>query len=358
MKKVGIMTLHIGDNYGALLQCYALRYMLNSFPDIQAEVINFDPGREFPVYEDKKIQKQYIEKLKKFKEFNRTYNGVSGSAFCDIYVSEAMKYEYYIVGSDQVWNTSFIFANEAYFLNFVPPNAKRIAYAPSIGLPVTSPKLKREWFEKNIPQFDFLSLREMSHERFLKEFTDKKIYSVVDPTLLLECSDYDELCNGTHYPEGDYLVLYFLKHDNSAPLLMEFANMMSRKFNLKVIYSFATVLPQSFKNVSETFYYSDPREFVQLIKHAKVVVTNSFHGTIFSIKYHVPFFVFIVSSMAARITDLLKNTGLESQIVYGYKKLSDDMLQIDFSKADKVLEKKREGSVKYLKMALNLEGAQ
>ena len=69
MKKVGIMTLHIGDNYGALLQCYALRSMLNSFPGIQAEVINFDPGREFPVYDDKEIQKRYVEKLRKFKVF-------------------------------------------------------------------------------------------------------------------------------------------------------------------------------------------------------------------------------------------------------------------------------------------------
>lgn len=356
MKNVGIMTLHIGDNYGALLQCYALRHVLNSFSDVQAEVINFDPGREFPVYDDAEIQKKYCQKLEKFRKFNEIYNGVLGKAFREIHTLETMNYEYYITGSDQVWNTSFVFANEAYFLNFTPPGAKKIAYAPSIGLPVSSPKLRREWFESNIPSFDYLSLRERSHEKFLREFTDKKIYSVVDPTLLLERTDYDELCGLAEYPQGDYLVLYFLKHDNSAPLLIEFANMVSRKFNLKVIYSFATVFPHTFKNDSETFYYSDPKEFVQLVKHAKVVITNSFHGTIFSIKYHVPFFTYIVGSMASRVTDLLKSVGLEEQIVYGYRKLSEDMLQTDFSKADMVLEERKRESIHYLKMALGLEG--
>lgn len=355
MKKVGIMTLHIGDNYGALLQCYALRHVLNSFPDIRAEIINFDPGREFPVYDDKKIQEKYCQKLEKFREFNNVCNGVSKEPFRDIHTLEAMDYKYYITGSDQVWNTSFVFANEAYFLNFVPPNAKKIAYAPSIGLPVSSPKLKREWFERNIPTFDFLSLREMSHEKFLKEFTDKKIYSVVDPTLLLERKDYDELCGQAEYPQGEYLVLYFLKHDNSAPLLIEFANMISRKFNLKVIYSFAKVFPQTFKNDSETFYYSDPKEFVQLVKHAKAVITNSFHGTIFSIKYHIPFFTYIVDSMASRVTDLLKSVGLEERIVHGYRKISEDMLQVDFTMADMVLEERKRESIHYLKRALGME---
>ena len=192
MKKVGIMTLHIGDNYGALLQCYALRHFLNSQSDIQAEVINFDPGREFPVYEDEDVQRQYSKKLEKFKDFNRVYNGVSAPAFRDIHTAEAMKYDYYITGSDQVWNTSFVFTNKAYFLDFVPEKAKKIAYAASIGLSTNSPKLKKEWFEQHIPFFDYLSLREMSHEKFVSQFTDKKIYSVVDPTLLLTRDDYDK----------------------------------------------------------------------------------------------------------------------------------------------------------------------
>lgn len=355
MKTVGIMTLHIGDNYGALLQCYALRHVLNSFPNVQGNIINFDPGREFPVYDVEEIQIKYEQKLEKFRQFNKIYNGISERPFTDINSEEAFGYDYYITGSDQVWNTSFVFANEAYFLNFVPQGAKKIAYAPSIGISENSSKIKKEWFQRNIPLFDYLSLREMTHERFLKQFTDKKIYSVVDPTLLLTREDYDELCKDIVYPDGEYLVLYFLKHDNSATLLIEFANMVSRKYNLKVIYSFADVPSVLFKNGSETFYYSDPKEFVQLIRHAKAVITNSFHGTVFALKYHIPFFTYIVGSMASRVTDLLKSVKMEDRIVKGYRKLSDDMLNVDFTEADKVLEKNRIDSLNYLKLALDLE---
>lgn len=356
MKKTGIMTLHIGDNYGALLQCYALRHTINSFGNIHADIINYDPGRIFSCYEDLEIQEKYLQKLEKFKTFNEVYNGIVGPVIHDVYTNDAVKgYDYYITGSDQVWNTSFAFAKEAYFLDFVSENAKRISYAASVGLPVSSPKLKTEWFERNIPKFDWISLRESSHISYVSQFTDKDVYSVVDPTLLLTPNDYDELCKDVSYPKGDYLLLYFLKHDNSAPLLISYANMIARKYNLRVVYSFAKVPPCVFKNESETFYYSGPREFVQAVKHAKVVVTNSFHGTIFSVLYHIPFFTYLVASMASRITDLLQCVGLEDRIIYGYRKLTDDMLNVDFSKADIVLENKRAESLDFLKSALDIE---
>lgn len=352
MKKVGIMTLHIGDNYGALLQCYALRHVVNQFDDIQADIINFDPGREFPVYEDREVQVGYEKKLEKFRRFNLVYSGVSDQPFTDIHAPEADGYDFYITGSDQVWNTSFSFANEAYFLNFVQNGAKKIAYAASIGIPPSSPRIKREWFERNIPLFDCLSLREETHLAFLQEFTDKEVYSVVDPTLLLAAQDYDAMCEGVTYPDGDYLVLYFLKHDNSEMAVMELANLVSRKYGLKVVYSFADIPGRVFKHESESFYDSDPREFVQMIKHAKAVVTNSFHGTVFSLLYHVPFFTYLVSSMSSRIVSLLEQVGLEERIVKGYYPVSDDMLDMNFERADSVLAEKRRESIEFLKMSL------
>lgn len=354
MKKVGIMTLHIGDNYGALLQCYALRNVINSFSGVQADVINYDPGREYPCYQDQEVQENYLEKLRKFREFNEKFNGIKEPVFFDTDDERMLQYDYYITGSDQVWNTSFSFAKSAYFLDFVPEGAKKIAYAPSIGMPITSPKLRRDWFEKNIPSFDWLSLREISYQGFLGEFTRKDIYSVVDPTLLLTAKDYDELCEGTKHPEGEYILLYFLKHDHKAPLLISLANMLSRKFNLKVVYSFAKVPSCVFKNESETFYYSDPREFVQAVKHAKIVITNSFHGTIFSLLYHRPFFTYLVGSMSSRVMDLLTSVGLEERIVHGYRKLTDDMLDVDFNKADEVIKNRKDDSIKYLKKALDI----
>ena len=354
MKKAGIMTFHFCDNYGALLQCYALRHTINTFPDINAEVINYNPNWSFKEYENPVIKKRYLMKLDRFDEFRKDCIGAVSPVIYDD-INDAEKYDYYITGSDQVWNTSFSFVNEHYFLNFTPDNAKRISYAASIGLPVDSPKLNRNVFEKYIPRFDYISLREKTHIPFVSQFTDKEVCSVLDPTLLLESDDYDELCKDASYPDGDYLFLYFLAHDNSAPLLINYANMIARKFNLKIVCSLPDIPKRSFKNESESAFHYGPKEFVSAIKHAKVVVTNSFHATIFSLLHHTPFFTFLVPSMQSRITDILEETGLSDRIIYGYRPLSDDMLDVDFSKADTVLEEKRNESIAFLKKARDIE---
>ena len=208
MKKAGIMTIHYIDNYGSVLQCYALRHTINSFTDIEAEVINYAcPGWKPISYTDDYIQKKYMIRLEKFKEFRAVYHGIEGPLIYDT-DDIIKKYDYYITGSDQVWNTHFRNTTEAYFLNFVPCNAKRISYAASVGLPVSSPELKLEWFERNIHKFDHISLREKTHIPFISQFTDKEVCSVLDPTLLLTVDDYAELCKGTSHPDGDYLFLY------------------------------------------------------------------------------------------------------------------------------------------------------
>lgn len=355
MKKVGIMTLHVGDNYGALLQCYALRKSILSFPGVDAHVINFDPGREFPRYDDPQVQAGYMQKLQQFNDFNSVYNGVQPPVFFDMHGEDVPVFDYYITGSDQVWNTSFSFANSAYFLDFVKKGAKKIAYAPSIGIPAHSKKLKKHWFAQNIPSFNWLSLRERSHIDFLRQYTNKEIYTTVDPTLLLEKKDYDTLCHKATAPVEDYILLYFLKHDQTAPLLISYANMLARMFHLRVVYSFAKMPDRVFPAGSETFFYSDPIEFVNLIKHARAVVTNSFHGTIFSLLYHRPFFTYLVSSMSARVTDLLHEVGLESRSVHGYRRLTDEALELDFSKADQVIKQKRAESIAYLRKALDID---
>ena len=350
MKKAGIMTFHFCDNYGALLQCYALRHTINTFPDINAEVINYNPGFIFLQYADSSIQEKYLMKLERFGEFRKGCIGAVSPVIYDI--NDAEKYDYYITGSDQVWNTSFPFVNEHYFLDFVPQGAKRISYAASIGIPVDSPNLNRDMFEKYIPRFDNISLREKTHIPFVSQFTDKEVCSVLDPTLLLEAEDYDELCKDASYPEGDYLLLYLLGYDAS---LIDYANMIARKFNLKIVYSLPDIQKRSFKNESESFFCGGPKEFVSAIKHAKVVVTHSFHGTVFSLLYHIPFFSYLLSNVPSRVSDLLEITGLSDRIIYGYRPLSDDMLDVDFSKADTILEEKRKESIAFLKKALDIE---
>ncbi len=351
MKKAGIITHHFNDNCGALLQSYALRRTINTLPDITAEVINYKPDNyDFPQYADPYIQEKYLIKLDRFNEFRKNCIGVKDPVIYDINTAE--KYDYYIAGSDQVWNTSIRFMNEHYFLDFVPDDAKRISYAASVGASTSSPDLKLEPFEKNIHKFDHISIREKTNIPFISQFTDKEVCSVLDPTLLLKTDDYDELCKDTPYPEGDYLFLYILVYDHQ---LINFANMIARKFNLKIVYTIPDIPKISFKNESESFFCCGPKEFVSAVKHAKVVVTHSFHGTIFSILHHVPFFTFLNLIMKTRIIDLLEETGLSDRIVYGHRLLSDDMFDVDFTNADNFIEKKRKESMAFLKKALDIK---
>lgn len=357
MKKVGILTFHFSDNYGAVLQCYALRTMINRISDCQAEVINFNPGRKYGWYSEQSIQDKYVDKLEKYFEFNRCENAIEQEQFAHIEEINQEEYDCFVVGSDQVWNTAFSFFNTAYLLDFVKYGQRKIAYAASVGLAVDSPRMKREVFEKYIPGFDYLSVREKTHEQFISSFTDKKVQTVLDPTLLLTKDDYDILIEDVDNSrdaeiEGDYIFFYYLKHDTTTPLACSFVNMLSRKHNLKVVHFYVDMPEHVFKNESKSFFFEGPKDFVWYIKHAKIVVTNSFHGTVFSILYHKPFYTYIVKSMEARVLDLLGTLDISDRLIRGYKPLGEVSFEMDYESVDRKLAEERKKSIEYLETAL------
>ena len=350
MKKVGILTFHFCDNYGAVLQCYALLKVINSMERYNCEVINYNPNWKPRWFTDPKMQEKFLAKLEKYVAFRRDFLAIQEGYIYD--TSEIKAYDYYVVGSDQVWNTSFRFSKPTYFLDFVPDNAVKVSYAASVGLAIEDKRLNRTYFEQYIPRFDYLSIREKTHEQYIKEFTDKSVTTVLDPTLLLRKEDYDEIISRDKEEKEKFIFLYFLKHDTTAPLMISFVNMLSRKYNLKVIHYFIDVPKQAFKNNSESFFFEGPQEFLWYIKNAEVVVTNSFHGTIFAIQYHKPFYTYVVKSMSSRVLDLLQMLGLEDRLINGYKNIDDVNFDIDFEKVERKLETLRGESLNYLKVAL------
>lgn len=355
MKHFGILTFHFSDNYGAVLQCYALRKVINNLDDCCAEVIAFNPGRKAGWYDDEELQVQYEKKLAIFRLFNYGETGIFKNDFENIQEICEEKYDGFIVGSDQVWNTSFSFFHSSYLLDFVCEDKRKISYAASVGLEPTNPRMRKEIFEKYIPRFDYLSVREKTHESFIAQFTKKKVETVLDPTLLLTAKEYDCLIEDVDKNEEEFIFFYYLKHDSTTPLACSFVNMLSRKYNLKIIHFYVEVPEQTFKNENRSFYFEGPKDFIWYIKHAKIVVTNSFHGTVFSILYHKPFYTYIVKSMQARVLDLLGDLGLEDRLVRGYKSLNEVDLEIDYERVDMLLEKKRRKSLAFLKRAVGVE---
>ena len=165
MEKIGILTFHFSDNYGAVLQCYALRKIINEMSDYHAEVINFNSGRKEGWYTEAKLQQKYIEKLERYKEFNESENGICESVFYNIEEINQKDYVGFVVGSDQIWNTSFSFFNRAYLLDFANEDKKKIAYAASVGLAVDSPKMKKEYKKSEHLIYFFSFIKSIKQKR-------------------------------------------------------------------------------------------------------------------------------------------------------------------------------------------------
>lgn len=281
MKKVGIITWYKNGNYGGTLQAYALAHTIQEF-GYQPEFIDY--------YE------QGIYRKARHCFFNLLYprSGQSRQAIWDFVRSEFQEspifktetelcsyvkkqYDAVICGSDQIWS-SINGVNPIYFLQFVEPQ-KRISYAPSIGIN----KIKDEYlytFKKYVQSIPYLSVRELQGSEYIKNVTGKTAKVVLDPTLLLEKEKWLELTEKinlkkSHRIPQNYILCYFLGND---ALYQNYVASLIERTKLQVMH-----ISTSRKRYGESHVICNPFEFVNLISHATYVLTDSYHGTIFSI---------------------------------------------------------------------------
>lgn len=253
--------------------------------------------------------------------------------------------EYYafVCGSDQVWNPFFHTNSMIEFLQFAPEH-KRIALAPSFGISEI-PLTRRADFSAWLRSIPFLSVRENSGARIIRELTGRDVPVLLDPTLGITKEQWLSFArrpeNG---PEGDYVFCYFLgnKTNKYCSWIEEYA----RKHDYEIVDVF---------DIHDLRYYAvDPTEFVWLIANAKAVFTDSFHGTAFSINLQVPFLSFERveggASMSSRITSLLQKTGLES--CRCVSRSSFEHLTVDFTEAEERISVERNHIFEYLSNAL------
>jgi hypothetical protein len=284
----------------------------------------------------------------RFKEFSQNYiKARHFSAFNEINeISE--EFDYVVTGSDQVWNPHFIKKMEQYyFLQFVEKE-KRIAYAPSFGVSEISDDKKekyREWLN-GIPH---LSVREKEGAKIIKEFTGKDVPVLVDPTLLLKKEEWIEISKEhENKPKSKYLISYFW--GTISKERKELVKKIAKKYNLKIVH---------IANLSDKkTYTANPCEFIDYINSASLVLTDSYHGTIFSVLMETPFFVFERIgglSMYSRISTLLDMTKLKNREEKDIS-LNKNLLEMDFSHVQSILNEERKKSFDYLKNALNIEG--
>lgn len=310
-------------NYGAVLQTYALQtYLENN--GYSVKVIDYQP--DFIVYDQKLsyIPEQYktntIKKIayllykaphkyyrkhifRKFleKHINLTEKYKTYEELCDK-VPEADKY---ICGSDQIWGYgNDAYKDPSYFLAFVKNGEKCISYAPSGLIPNPLPNEMQQQCVPLIERLGYISVREKSSQAILQKYISKKIHHVLDPVFLLDRYDWKKLFNKKPYIEEEYILLYTVGDETTA---LSAAEHLSKSTG-KPIYQISSSQRRN-KIVKKTFCPT-PNIFLNCFYNASHIVTNSFHGTSFSIIFEKSFTVCGTSIANERLKSLLESCGL------------------------------------------------
>ena len=388
--KIGIVTYVKCDNYGAELQAFALQWKLNSL-GYDAEVINLEKRnidmkrnpdvimgaikqrfKQEGVFAIVSIVRKFLETKKritdedkykainenKHKLFERFFeNKVRHSekyyTLDEISNATDLKYDVYIAGSDQIWNYIHTDRLDVYFLMFANKfKAKKISYAASVSI-YDIPKKWRAAYKTYFENIDVLSVRELHGAELVSKYSNKKAEVVLDPTFLLTKEDWVREVANDCGVEGDYLLIYTL---SGSPHIRKMAHDIARRLNLKVV-NIKSGYSDEPDDGTINVYEIGPAEWVGLWSKAKYVVTDSFHGTAFSINFNIPFTTLVNpnSMMNSRVLSILKIMNLESRIVYDTLKgdLKPNDIDLDFTETNRILKQWKEKSLNFLLHALN-----
>ena len=358
--KVGIMTFPHSVSYGCVLQMYALQQTVNRLGH-EVEVIHYQneymkqekhvakvAGK--PSVKDK-IRKSvrkvlHLRMYQKFAAFEKQNIALyPKKPFGDQKILEELgqRYSAVICGSDQVWNPDITGRELSYFLDFCGENTRRVAYAPSFGIEDFSEEF-RQSIQGELMRFHALSAREVPGQRLVEELTGRDVPVVVDPTFFLEQQDWEKLEKKHPAAQGDYILYFTVRSSRS---LWEKALAFSRKTGMKLVVVGGNILK---KNMDGVEYAVDicPGEWLYLMRHARYVLTNSFHGTAFSIHFRKDFYLELSARTNSRLVQIAQALGLENRIVDGPLEPS----AADYTVAEQVLPKMRQASLDYLKQAL------
>lgn len=359
MDNVLITTLHFYNNFGSVLQAYALKHALESKFFAHTDLFPYRPNiREWEYFTDEALKQLYSNKAAKFQDFRVNILGMPEQSKNSIAASfQAMNhaagdYDAYIVGSDIVWGREFSNLEAPYFLMHAPDAAKRIAYAASVLLDKDGHTEADDIFRDGLKGFDAIGMRETSSVEPVKRLAaGNDVEAVLDPTLLLNAGDYEPLVIENDDMSGaPYLLSYFLTHD---PAVVDYTNMIAKKMGLRVIHYFADYPGNIFDPDAGCFAFAGPGEFLGYVKHAAMVFTNSFHGTCFSMIYRKPFYTYMAKrNMLSRVRDTVERLGMEERYFTDFRDLPKVTADIDYGVFEQRLAAEQNRSFDFLKRAL------
>jgi len=392
MKKLANLTLVI-NNYGTKLQSYALCKAIKSLNLVEPEVINCQDswhGTNVKISRKKQlidVLKTYkLKSLKKIIDFIRWQyqfkvirknaasfkdsNDRKDELFLnfdknipytkkvysldDIRGGQLADYDLFMVGSDQVWNAPRLGCIDVYMCDFLHKKKSGLSYAASFAINEIPENLLED-YKKYIQNMDTLLVREARGVELCKQLGRGDAKHVVDTTLLLEGKDYEELISDpvNMVGTGDYILVYSL---TSSMKIYEQASKLAARNKCKMVMLKRVPCPpiaSTFKNAIDLLEVG-PAEFLSLIKHAKCVVTGSYHALMFSLLLHTDFYIYLDDANAenSRLLSTLDMFGLNGQLYYETSSLPKVLPHVNYDAVDPILKKKRDESLQLLRESI------
>ena len=357
--RIGIVTQPLHNNYGGILQNYALQQVLKRLghTPVTLDFIPQTPLWRFVLSMCKSLTLYFIPGRRHPFACYRSKRNNRMQAFVENYIKRTRPVKKYsskllrkyhieglIVGSDQVWRPCYNVYLEDMFLAFARKSKiKKIAYSASFGVNTMEfSKLQLKRCASLLQQFDKVSVREASGVDLCRDYFHVDAELVLDPTLLLDKSDYERLCTNVPRRTEKFIACYLLDPTEEQQWhidrMAQYLHMTTKYFT-------------SYHSASLTV-----EEWLAMFRDAAYVVTDSFHGTIFSIVFEKPF-ITIANNVRGvdRFVSLLRTVGLETQLIYSAEKLTEELYcdPINWQTVDIALSTCKEKSMTYLEKSLN-----
>ena len=363
IKKVTVLTHRLGDNYGGILQAYALqRYVRSSLPNATVSTTHYNPAPGLirrvvsTVGATVKRRRLYVNSL-----WVQNQIQTETRSFLLKYVNQVkilpQDSDVYIVGSDQVWRAQYVDPVKYMFGEVENGSAKRISYAASFGTDNLS-----EYSDEQIvrtaelaKKFNGISVRESSGVTIVKDDWGLEALHHVDPTLLLDRNDYSELIDSEPTEESaDKLFAYVL---DRGPQNNEIIKSIETLLGIE----YFELMPKKYQSIVEFLRKKDEyimpkvEQWLRSFRDADFIITDSFHGTVFSIIFNKPFIAIGNRERGlARFTSLLKIFGLEDRLVVSESDVTDELINrnIDWDSVNVTIKEEQKRSFEYLEKCL------
>ena len=365
MNKRSVVIITIYDpspNMGNRLQNYAVQNILESF-GFEVYTIAFRKPILSWKMKTKKVINQLtnyrfvksnffwtvvLKQVTEFEKFNNKYIKTSRIK----YIKDIKNTDYYVFGSDQLWNPQWWnkenpdMEKNIYLGTFADPE-KLICFSPSFGRDFI-PDEWRDWFQTNLSRFPRFSVREESGKKLIKELTGKDAVVTIDPTLMLEKEEWNEFAVRPQNVGTDekYILTYFL--GGRSERVNNDIERYASQIGAKVIYLFDKEYPE--------YFLMGPSEFLYLIAHAELILTDSFHACVFSFIYERPFLVYNrqgANDMMSRMQTLFTKFDLERK--YVDSGLENDTFECDYRVGKMLLVEEQRKVISFLKESMHME---